>query len=124
MCGSGRGSAAGAAPTITGRANCKGSALCHPEAVRPVSVREYVRLQGFPENWRFAGSMNARYLQIGNAVPVPLGEAVARSFVNLESDTATPDLGSPDFDGMLREAVTRLRASARNKRKARRNTAS
>ncbi|MYE05853.1 MAG: DNA cytosine methyltransferase [Chloroflexi bacterium] len=112
------------APTITGRANRKGSALCHPEAVRPVSVRECARLQGFPEDWRFAGSMNARYLQIGNAVPVPLGAAVARSFVNLESGTATPTGSSADFEEMLRDAVTRLRASARNKRKARGRVAS
>ena len=103
-------------PTITGRANRKGSALCHPEALRPVSVRECAALQGFPEDWQFAGSMNAQYMQIGNAVPVPLGKAIACSFLEHEANAQKPNNWSMDFDAMLDTAVTRLRASARNKR--------
>lgn len=104
-------------PTITGRANRKGSALCHPEAVRPVSVRECAALQGFPDDWQFVGSMNAQYMQIGNAVPVPLGKAVASSFLRHEANARKMKDWSSDFDAMLDTAVTRLRASARNKRK-------
>lgn len=105
-------------PTITGRANRKGSALCHPTAVRPVSVRECAALQGFPNNWQFAGSMNAQYMQIGNAVPIPLGEAVARSFLRHEANARKMKGWTADFDAMLDTAVTRLRASARNKKQA------
>ena len=100
-------------PTITGRPNRKGSALCHPEAVRPISVREAAALQGFPPEWRFAGSMNAQYLQIGNAVPVQLGKAIASCIRDPDLTRSSP---AKSFDLMLSESVARLRASARNKR--------
>ena len=103
-------------PTITGRANRKGSALCHPEAVRPVSTRECAGLQGFPDDWEFTGSMNAQYMQIGNAVPVPLGKAIATSFLWHEANARKMKNSNADFDAMLDTAVMRLRATARNKR--------
>ena len=111
-------------PTITGRANRKGSALCHPEALRPVSVRECAALQCFPGDWQFVGSMNAQYMQIGNAVPVPLGKVIASSFLRHEANARNMNDWSTDFDAMLDTAVTRLRASARNKRQPARETAS
>jgi DNA (cytosine-5)-methyltransferase 1 len=60
-------------PTITGTANRKATAICHPAYTRPLSVKECARLQGFPDHWQFSGSMAPQYLQIGNAVPVHLG---------------------------------------------------
>lgn len=54
------------------------------QSIRPYSVREYARLQGFPDWFQFAGTDNDAYRQIGNAVPVPMGrwaaEAVKRYF--------------------------------------------
>ncbi len=46
---------------------------CHPEETRPLNVREYARIQTFPDEWQFVGSTGAQYKQIGNAVPVNLG---------------------------------------------------
>lgn len=46
---------------------------CHPEETRPLNVREYARIQTFPDQWQFSGSVGAQYKQIGNAVPVNLG---------------------------------------------------
>ena len=102
------------APTITGRANRKGSALCHPEVTRPLSVRECAALQGFPKDWHFSGAMNSQYMQIGNAVPVMLGEAIGSAIVghNIQSDANRLD----NYDEQLEVAVARLRASARNHR--------
>jgi DNA (cytosine-5)-methyltransferase 1 len=43
------------------------------ESIRPYSVREYARLQGFPDWFQFAGTENDAYRQIGNAVAVQMG---------------------------------------------------
>ena len=56
---------------------------CHPEETRPLKVREYARIQTFPDDWEFAGSMSSQYKQIGNAVPVNLAYAVGCSIVGL-----------------------------------------
>jgi DNA (cytosine-5)-methyltransferase 1 len=102
-------------PTVTGRANRKGSALCHPDQDRPISVLEAAALQGFPADWRFIGAMNAQYMQIGNAVPVPLGEAIGHAIVKHDSSKKRDKVRHPNMDTMMASAVARLRASARNK---------
>lgn len=99
------------APTVTGKPNRKGSAMCHPEAVRSLSVKECGRIQGFPDNWIIAGSTDAQFRQIGNAVPVHLGEAIGRCL--LSGELATD--GELDPEVMLQNAIKRLRASGRNK---------
>jgi DNA (cytosine-5)-methyltransferase 1 len=106
------------APTITGRANRKGSALCHPTQVRPLSVRECARLQGFPDAWQFSGSMNSQYQQIGNAVPVALGTAVGLAIRQHSEGDSRSDgtTWSPrDQEGMLMAAIRTLRAAGRNR---------
>jgi DNA (cytosine-5)-methyltransferase 1 len=103
-------------PTITGRANRKGSALCHPDDARPLSVRECAAIQGFMPDWKFSGSMSSQYMQIGNAVPVALGRAIAEAIKHHKEKAAI--VWSDDYDAQLERAVTRLRASARNKRGA------
>ena len=103
-------------PTVTGRANRKGSALCHPESIRPLSVKECARLQGFPDDWSFVGAMNRQYLQVGNAVPVPLGTAIGRAILDCEKSAGRqPKQDEFDLEWALQVAVTRLRSAARNK---------
>ena len=55
---------------------------CHPEESRPLTVREYARIQTFPDEWQFAGSQSVQYKQIGNAVPVNLAYAVGLSVID------------------------------------------
>lgn len=59
---------------------------CHPLETRPLTVREYARVQTFPDYWLFAGTMGDKYKQIGNAVPVNLAWAVGRSLIRLFND--------------------------------------
>lgn len=56
---------------------------CHPDETRPLTVREYARIQTFPDDWIFEGSMSSQYKQIGNAVPVNLAHSVAQSIVDI-----------------------------------------
>ncbi len=74
--------------TLTCAPAQKQTERCHPEETRPFQVREYARIQTFPDNWTFAGSMNQQYKQIGNAVPVNLayfiGQAVVKALNSKE----------------------------------------
>lgn len=59
---------------------------CHPLETRPLTIREYARIQTFPDDWAFAGSIGEQYKQIGNAVPVNLAYAIGRSLIRLFND--------------------------------------
>lgn len=50
----------------------------HPKADRAITHYEAALLQGFPEEHRFVGTRSDIARQIGNAVPIPLGAAIAR----------------------------------------------
>ncbi|XP_014253428.1 DNA (cytosine-5)-methyltransferase 1-like [Cimex lectularius] len=52
--------------------------VLHPEQTRVVSVRECARSQGFPDKYRFYGTILDKHRQVGNAVPPPLGAALGR----------------------------------------------
>jgi DNA (cytosine-5)-methyltransferase 1 len=67
--------------TLTCSPAQKQTERCHPEETRPFTVREYARIQTFPDDWQFVGSMAQQYKQIGNAVPVNLGREVGYSIV-------------------------------------------
>lgn len=67
--------------TLTCSPAQKQTERCHPEETRPFTVREYARIQTFPDDWQFAGSIAQQYKQIGNAVPVNLGKEVGYSIV-------------------------------------------
>ena len=54
---------------------------CHPDELRPFSVRENARIQSFPDDWIFEGSMSEKYKQIGNAVPVNVAKEVGLSII-------------------------------------------
>ncbi|WP_295820276.1 DNA cytosine methyltransferase [uncultured Deinococcus sp.] len=68
-------------PTVTTSPAQKATDMCHPTLHRPISVREAARLQGFPDDWVFCGSVSDQYRQIGNAVPVGLGQAIGTALM-------------------------------------------
>ena len=67
--------------TLTCSPAQKQTERCHPDETRPFTIREYARIQTFPDDWKFEGSMAQQYKQIGNAVPVNLGKEVGYSIV-------------------------------------------
>ena len=56
---------------------------CHPLEERPLTIREYARIQTFDDDYDFIGSINSQYKQIGNAVPVELAKHIGKSLINL-----------------------------------------
>ena len=76
-------------PTLVTSPVQKATLLAHPHELRPLSVSEYARLQGFPDNWHIEGKLNDCYRQIGNAVPIPLGRAIGQVLVAVAEGSAT-----------------------------------
>ena len=68
-------------PTLNTHPDHKATSLCHPDDLRPLSVSEYARIQGFPDDWVVEGSLRSKYRQLGNAVPVGLGELLGREVI-------------------------------------------
>ncbi|CAK8688847.1 unnamed protein product [Clavelina lepadiformis] len=50
--------------------------VLHPEQDRVVSVRECARSQGFPDTYRFFGTIMDKHREVGNAVPPPMAKAI------------------------------------------------
>jgi DNA (cytosine-5)-methyltransferase 1 len=60
-------------PTLLTMPNHAGTSLCHPVETRALSIKEYLLIQEFPEDWKIAGTPSQQYKQVGNAVPTRLG---------------------------------------------------
>ncbi|MCE3239337.1 MAG: (cytosine-5-)-methyltransferase [Gammaproteobacteria bacterium] len=72
--------------TLTCNPAQKQTERCHPDETRPFNVREYARIQTFPDEWVFVGSLSSQYKQIGNAVPVNLALEIGYSIVRCLND--------------------------------------
>ncbi|WP_415894386.1 DNA (cytosine-5-)-methyltransferase [Providencia huaxiensis] len=78
--------------TLTCSPAQKQTERCHPDETRPLAIREYARIQTFPDDWEFSGPMTAKYKQIGNAVPVNLSYAIGRSLVRALNSLEQKDI--------------------------------
>lgn len=65
--------------TLTTSPCQKQTERCHPTETRPLNIREYARIQTFPDTYQFVGSIASKYRQIGNAVPVKLAYHIGMS---------------------------------------------
>lgn len=116
--------------TLTCAPAQKQTERCHPIETRPLTVREYARIQTFPDDWNFCGNLAAQYKQIGNAVPVNLAWALGRSLIRLFNDILAkgliPERKIVDFtrhytklhglfEGMVCDDRTEYRSSSRSK---------
>ena len=66
--------------TIVSHLAKDGNGYIHPTQVRSISLREAARVQSFHDGYIFCGSPSDQWIQLGNAVPPVLAEAIARSF--------------------------------------------
>ena len=90
--------------TLTCAPAQKQTERCHPTETRPLTVREYARIQTFPDEWMFAGTVSDQYKQIGNAVPVNLSYAIGRSLIRLFNDIDAREHEKSHFDEAYRAA--------------------
>lgn len=74
--------------TILTKCDVHWGAYIHPRQDRAISVREAARLQAFPDFFEFQGSRTEQYVQVGNAVPPPLGRAVALAILERDKELA------------------------------------
>lgn len=72
--------------TLTCSPAQKQTERCHPDETRPFTVREYARIQTFPDDWQFAGSMAQQYKQIALSFPINLGTEIGYSIVKFLND--------------------------------------
>lgn len=77
--------------------NFQGRVL-HPMQNRVVSVRECARSQGFPDSYRFFGTITDKHRQIGNAVPPPLGAAIGHEIRKCIRDLTLNTIPRPTND--------------------------
>jgi DNA (cytosine-5)-methyltransferase 1 len=69
-------------PTLVTNPAMPATDLAHPIENRPLSVEEYACIQEFPANWKICGALLDQYKQIGNAVPIKLGEAIGKTIID------------------------------------------
>jgi DNA (cytosine-5)-methyltransferase 1 len=85
-------------PTLTTSPHQKATDMCHPEELRPLSIRECARVQTFPDRWIFSGSVTSKYRQIGNAVPMLMAQEIGqylRQFWTIPGETGAKQRDSP-----------------------------
>lgn len=96
------------APTVVTSPVQKATMMCHPTKDRPLSVKEYARIQQFPDNWIFVGTTASKYRQIGNAVPVGLAEAIGKAILSVANGSAiveTKRFRGTNVHNKIRDAI-------------------
>jgi DNA (cytosine-5)-methyltransferase 1 len=71
----------GQSKTIVSHLHKDGNSFVHPTQTRSISVREAARIQSFPDEFIFCGSRGPQFIQIGNAVPPVMAEAIGRVLI-------------------------------------------
>jgi DNA (cytosine-5)-methyltransferase 1 len=79
------------APTLVTRPTMPATALCHPAKLRPLSVLEYAAIQTFPPEYSFEGTMDDKYRQIGNAVPIVFGKMIGKHLIRFDEGRLKDD---------------------------------
>ncbi|WP_242877941.1 DNA cytosine methyltransferase [Stenotrophomonas maltophilia] len=102
-------------PTVVTMPNHASTSMCHPDQLRALTVGECAAIQEFPANWRFSGQTSDKYKQIGNAVPLKLGE-VAGNCAQALLDEIDSLGGSRKRGAVAPSRIEYLRSHVRTKR--------
>jgi DNA (cytosine-5)-methyltransferase 1 len=97
-------------PTITTLPNHSSTSMCHPDEVRALTVGECARVQEFPVGWKFAGTPTQQMKQVGNAVPVRLGQVAGEVISEAAQDqVALADARTPPHRQLYVQSHVRTR---------------
>ncbi|OIT38529.1 dna (cytosine-5)-methyltransferase 1 [Nicotiana attenuata] len=92
-------------PTVVTRAEPHNQTIIHPQQNRVLTIRENARLHGFPDYYKLTGPIKERYIQVGNAVAVPVARALGYSLAMAMkgSSDGKPLMSLPEnFHGVLK----------------------
>jgi DNA (cytosine-5)-methyltransferase 1 len=99
-------------PTIVTMPNHASTALTHPNEVRALTVRECAAVQEFPRGWKFVGTAQEQYAQVGNAVPIRLGTVAADALAQCLDKGIRP---GPKGDSLVPYRLVYLRSHVRTR---------
>ncbi|XP_040384096.1 DNA (cytosine-5)-methyltransferase CMT3-like [Oryza brachyantha] len=102
-------------PTVVTRAEPHNQIILHPTQARVLSVRENARLQGFPDYYKMFGPIKEKYIQVGNAVAVPVARALGYSLglaYQGDSEGSSPLFILPDSFTAVGRQLAPARASS------------
>lgn len=101
-------------PTLVTMPNHASTSLCHPVETRALSIKEYARIQEFPDDWEFCGTVSKQYAQVGNAVPTRLGMLSGRVLFS-ELDTVESEGLQPNVLSSQEPRVIYLQSHVRTR---------
>ena len=101
-------------PTLVTMPNHASTSLCHPTETRALSLKEYAAVQEFPSDWTFAGTTSQKYAQVGNAVPVRLGE-IAGKVVSAALDKLNAERAGVSSGALLPYRVVYIQSHVRTR---------
>lgn len=102
-------------PTVHTMPNHATTSMCHPSELRALTVGECAAIQGFPSDWMFEGTPAEKYRQIGNAVPVRLGEVAGQVVKRLLKDIENTDSSAKPDLIPIPSRITHLRPHVRTR---------
>lgn len=103
-------------PTVITMPNHAGTSMCHPTELRAISVGEAAAIQEFPSDWEFQGTTASKFKQIGNAVPIKLGEVVGDVILKLlEGKSSNIDSSNDSINDSINFTITHIRPHIRTR---------
>jgi len=82
-------------PTVVTMPNHASTSMCHPTETRALTLIECAAIQEFPPDWQFCGTTSKKYAQVGNAIPIRLGQVAGET---LAEELDREDQSSPQPD--------------------------